>query len=66
MNEFDKQNHELWKWGILYYNSSDPSIWVEKRIGFGWTLNFAHSESWFIIFAILAIPVAFLLFTVFG
>ena len=65
MNEFDRQNNDLWKWGIVYYNPNDPSVWVEKRFGIGWTLNFAHKESWFIIMIILAIPVAFLIFAIF-
>ena len=62
MNEFDKQNHELWKWGIIYYNPNDSAIWVEKRNGLGWTLNFAHKVSWLIIFFFLAIPLAIFLF----
>lgn len=65
MNEFDRQNNDLWKWGIVYYNPNDPSVWVEKRFGIGWTLNFAHKESWFIIMIILAIPVVFLIFAIF-
>lgn len=65
MNEFDRQNNDLWKWGIVYFNPNDPSVWVEKRFGIGWTLNFAHKESWFIIMIILAIPVAFLIFAIF-
>lgn len=61
MNEFDKQNNDLWKWGVFYYNPNDPSIWVEKRIGIGWTLNFAHSRSYFFIALILAVPMVFAL-----
>lgn len=60
MNEFDKHNYELWKWGIFYYNPNDPTIWVEKRNGLGWTLNFAHSKSWFIILMFIALAVVFL------
>ena len=52
--------------GILYYNPNDPSIWVDKRFGIGWTLNFAHKESLVIIGMILAIPIAFLVFTILG
>ncbi|AZK44824.1 DUF1648 domain-containing protein [Paenibacillus lentus] len=42
-----------WKLGTLYYNPSDPSFFVEKRIGIGWTLNFAHPLSWCILAAII-------------
>ena len=68
MSDFNKENDEFWKWGIMYNNPNDPAIWVEKRVGIGWTLNFAHKESWVIIFMILAIPLAlaFLVFTMVG
>lgn len=66
MDDFNRQNDEFWKWGIIYFNPGDPSIWIEKRIGIGWTLNFAHKESLVIIGMILAIPVAFLVFTILG
>ena len=45
-----------WKWGIFYYNEKDPRVWVPKRIAvFGWTLNFAQSESKFIFVGLIAI-----------
>lgn len=28
-----------WIWGSLYYNPNDPSLFVEKRYGIGWTIN---------------------------
>ncbi|HEX9038349.1 MAG TPA: DUF5808 domain-containing protein [Ktedonobacterales bacterium] len=31
-----------WLGGVIYYNSDDPDLWVQKRYGRGWTLNFAH------------------------
>lgn len=33
---------KYWKWGVFYYNPNDPAIWIEKRFGIGWTLNFAN------------------------
>ncbi len=33
---------QYWKWGLFYYNPDDPAIWIEKRFGIGWTLNFAN------------------------
>jgi uncharacterized membrane protein len=42
MSDFNTENDEFWKWGIMYNNPNDPTIWVEKRVGIGWTLNFAH------------------------
>ena len=58
MNEFYKNNEDYWKWGIFYNNSKDPAIWVEKRTGLGWTVNFAHRISYLILVLIFLIPVA--------
>jgi uncharacterized membrane protein len=58
MNQFYKDNHDYWKWGIFYYNANDPSVWVEKRTGMGWTVNFAHKISYVIIALLLLIPLA--------
>lgn len=36
-----------WKLGgLIYSEAADPRVWVPKRVGYGWTLNFAHTESW--------------------
>lgn len=43
-----------WKAGLIYFNPADPAIFVEKRVGFGWTLNFGRPVSWLIMAAILA------------
>jgi uncharacterized membrane protein len=31
-----------WRAGIFYVNPDDPSIWVPKRMGIGWTINFGR------------------------
>ena len=28
-----------WRGGLLYVNRDDPSVWVPKRVGIGWTMN---------------------------
>ncbi len=45
-----------WKLGIFYFNHNDPSIWVEKRFGSGWTMNFAQPFAWLLLLVILTIP----------
>jgi uncharacterized membrane protein len=50
----DKQNPENWYWGVFYHNSADPDIWLPKRYGWGWTLNFAQPWSWIIMIGIIA------------
>ncbi|HEX2972943.1 MAG TPA: DUF5808 domain-containing protein [Tepidisphaeraceae bacterium] len=38
-----------WRWGVFYVNPDDPAIWVQKRFGFGYTLNMANPRSWLIL-----------------
>lgn len=49
----DDKNKNHWKLGIFYFNPNNKSIFVPKRLGLGWTINFAHPFSWIIIFIIL-------------
>jgi uncharacterized membrane protein len=49
---------ESYKWGIFYYNPSNPKIWVPKRMGMGWTLNFAHPLSYLFLAVIIAVIIA--------
>lgn len=53
-------NH--WKLGGIYYNPQDPSIFVEKRVGIGWTFNFAHPAGWLILAGILVAVAASAIF----
>lgn len=37
---YDMEDDKLWKLGnSIYYNPDDPAIFVEKRVGVGWTVN---------------------------
>lgn len=38
----DPTPNECWKGSIFYYNRNDAALFVEKRDGFGYTLNFAN------------------------
>ncbi|WP_240159792.1 DUF5808 domain-containing protein [Paenibacillus aceris] len=38
---------------MFYFNPNNKSIIVPKRLGLGWTLNFAHPISWVIILIIV-------------
>lgn len=53
-----------YRWGLFYDNPEDPRLWVEKRIGIGWTLNYARPAAWwltalFLVPAVAAVAVAF-------
>ena len=51
--------------GLFYFNPSDPAIWVEKRIGVGYTLNIGNRSAWLLIgmalLPMIAAPLLFLL-----
>jgi uncharacterized membrane protein len=54
----DRTPDECWKLGLFYLNRNDPALFVEKRFGLGWTLNFANPKSWLVMGAILGVTVA--------
>jgi len=61
----DATPDEAWKaGGFVYFNPRDPAIWVEKRIGFGYTLNMGNARAWLLIASMMLAPmiVARLLF----
>ena len=47
-----------WKAGIFYVNPDDPALFVPKRLGIGYTLNFAHPLSWLILGLSILAPLA--------
>jgi uncharacterized membrane protein len=57
-------SEEFWKWGQFYYNPNDSALFVEKRMGIGYTLNFAHRASWVFIAAVAGLPVLLVAFSV--
>ena len=40
--------------GVLYVNPQDPRLWVEKPVGVGWTLNFAHPAAKWVMALLVA------------
>jgi uncharacterized membrane protein len=38
-----------WFAGRLYFNRADPALFVEKRMGLGYTLNFGNPVSWLVV-----------------
>ena len=40
---------ECWKGGIIYYNPNDPVLFVGRRDGAGFTLNFGNRWSWAVL-----------------
>jgi len=52
----DRTPDDCWKLGQFYFNPNDAAVWVEKRAGIGYTLNFARPLSWLWLFGIIAGP----------
>lgn len=44
-----------WKMLLFYYNPAEPRLWVTKRSGLGWTLNFARPSAWAILAGTVAV-----------
>lgn len=40
---------------MFYFNPKDPAIWVEQRIGIGYTLNMGNTSAWLLI-GIMFVP----------
>lgn len=59
-DEGDRSPDAAWKLGLIYYNPEDPALWLEKRFGVGYTLNFGRPAAWWIIGATLAATAALL------
>ena len=51
---FNRNDDAYWHLGVLYVNKNDPSLFVEKRFGVGFTMNWARPMSWVIFFGIIA------------
>ena len=59
----DLNNSSYWKFGIFYFNPDNRKVFVPKRIGIGWTLNFARWQTTLIIGALIILLAISLLTT---
>jgi uncharacterized membrane protein len=44
--------------GLVYRDAGDPDLWIPKRIGIGWTLNFGHPAAWWVLALLILAPIA--------
>jgi uncharacterized membrane protein len=57
-----RDDDRFWKAGLFYCNPDDPAVFLEKRFGIGYTVNFANPKAWlFIALPLVLIVVALLL-----
>ena len=52
-NAFFRDDERYWYGGVFYNNPDDPALFVPKRFGLGWTMNFGHPQSKVVLFGIL-------------
>ncbi|MBD8067825.1 DUF1648 domain-containing protein [Bacillus sp. PS06] len=48
---------QYWKAGVFYFNRNDSSVFVEKRFGIGYTINFANP----IAYLVIVVPVVLMI-----
>ena len=58
-NGMPVDNDEHWKCGIFYCNKDDASLFLPKRFGVGWTLNWARPAVWVVVIGFLLVTIAF-------
>jgi uncharacterized membrane protein len=51
----DRTADARWIGGLIYFNPADPALFVERRMGIGWTLNFGNLWSWTSMLAVAAV-----------
>ncbi len=57
-NLINRDDDQYWKLGQFYFNKNDPSLFLEKRFGIGWTINLARPLSWIILLTIIGLAIA--------
>jgi uncharacterized membrane protein len=58
----DTTPDSCWIFGHLYFNRADPTLFVEKRMGLGYTLNLGNPASWLVLIVfVLALSVPLVL-----
>lgn len=50
--------------GFIYFNPADAALLVPKRYSWGWTLNFARPSAWFLLGAVILLPIISIAFPI--
>lgn len=54
-----RDDDKCWVAGTFYFNKRDPSIFVPKRFGIGWTCNMGRAASWALLVGIVLLAAGF-------
>ena len=53
----DATPDHAWKvGGLFYFNPRDPVMWVENRVGVGYTLNVGNWRAWLLMIGMMLVP----------
>ena len=58
-SEIFRDDDRYWYGEFFYSNPDDPALFVEKRYGLGWTLNFGHPQAKLVLIGTLLVPLVF-------
>ena len=50
-----RDDDRYWSAGVFYNNPDDPALFVPKRFGLGWTLNFGHPQAKLVLIGVLVV-----------
>ncbi len=53
-----RDDDRYWAGGVFYNNPDDPALFVPKRFGLGWTMNFGHPQARLVLIGMLLLPLA--------
>jgi uncharacterized membrane protein len=59
-----RDDDRYWSGGIFYNNPDDPAVFVPKRYGLGWTVNFGHPQGKLVLIGTLLLPLVLLILNV--
>ena len=62
-NEYSQPSSDNeWLWGLFYFDKENPDIFIEKKYGVGWTVNFARPATWIFLILVIFLPLLPLFF----
>jgi len=50
-----RDDDRYWYAGFFYNNPDDPAVFVPKRFGLGWTMNFGHPQAKLVLIGMLVL-----------
>jgi len=56
-----ERNPAAWRAGVFYVDRNDPALFVPKRSGFGYTVNFGYPAAVLLTLGTVAVPLAIVL-----